>query len=761
MADANQKTAAQAIYIALTTVALLTIPTQAEQTITAADLNDKVRGMWIGQLIGNAAGRSTEGKYSGSYPNPDPSVPWVIKQEWDADDDTDIEYIALHILETNGFDCNNADLAAQWQEHITLGGIYIANRQAWYLMGDGYLPPDTGSRTYNKHWYSIDSQITTEVLGAASPSLVQQAIDLTGKFAHITNEGFPVHAAQYYAALYANAFFESDVETLITQALDTIPTTSRTHQVISDVITWYTDDANDGSLDWRATRRKLYDKYQGADSFGRYYMWIESTVNTGATVLSILYGQGDFKETVQIGVLAGWDCDCNPATSGGLIGIITGFRGLPTDLTDPAICGDTYKNVYRPYLPDPNQPLPQYEAITNIAARITALAEQNILAAGGYITSSPEKAYHILDSAPVVPDPEKPDPAGPAGLVGDALAAGIAVTTSAAVENHDPNDDRKNLDAIIDGITDNTYNGHKAYWSRYAPASDWYQLDFSKPVRFQGVKFYEGDIVWKGINEYSRDDDITGRYFEDLTVEILRDGKFIEPGNLSMSPPLDPYEMYQAINFTFSPTVGQAIRVIGTVGGTVRFTTIMELEADGQLDPGLYVRSTRICEGHIQRSTVDTVTVTFNRDITIAPGAVTLTGASTGTIAEGEHMAVAYEAATRRLQLRFDMDGDNEFADSLPDDMYALVLSCQDITDANGLPLLDDDTAPGDGNYTVMFHRLFGDTDGSATVNALDLNAMSATWLAGPAKSGLDVDGNNRVNMRDYAALAANWHKWN
>ena len=126
-----------------------------EKIVLADDLYDRMRGMWLGQLIGNAAGRETEGEYS-STPNPNDSVPWVIKQEWDADDDTDIEYLALHILETDGFDCNSHQIADQWRTHINSPGIYIANKQAWHLMGDGYLPPETGSRTYNEHWYSID-----------------------------------------------------------------------------------------------------------------------------------------------------------------------------------------------------------------------------------------------------------------------------------------------------------------------------------------------------------------------------------------------------------------------------------------------------------------------------------------------------------------------------------------------------------------------------------------------------------------------------
>ena len=53
------------------------------------DLFDKMRGMWIGELIGNTAGRETEGDYDGAEPNPNPSVPWRIKRIWDGDDDTD------------------------------------------------------------------------------------------------------------------------------------------------------------------------------------------------------------------------------------------------------------------------------------------------------------------------------------------------------------------------------------------------------------------------------------------------------------------------------------------------------------------------------------------------------------------------------------------------------------------------------------------------------------------------------------------------
>ncbi|MHC4439901.1 MAG: ADP-ribosylglycohydrolase family protein [Planctomycetota bacterium] len=566
-------------------------PVKAEKTILADELYDKMRGMWLGQLIGNCAGRATEGSYAGEAPNPDSAVPWVIKQEWDGDDDTDIEYVALHILEANGLDCRPQEIVEQWLTHVGGSGIYIANKQAWYLMGDGCLPPETGSRTYNQHWYSIDSQIATESLGAISPGCVQSAIDLTGKFGSITNTGFPVHAAQFYSAMYAAAFFEPNVENLVVESLTAIPTTSRTYQVINDVLSWYLDDTQDGQLDWRATRHKLYDNYQGHNSFGRYYNWVESTINTGATVLAVLYGRGDFKNTVQIGVLAGWDSDCNPATAGGLIGIIEGFSNLPPDLTDPNVCGDLYKNVYRRHLPDPEQSIPQYDTITNIAARLMDLAEQNILSNGGYITGSGSiKTYHIPDFNGISSAPEKPDPNGPDGLVAKALSAGITVIPTAAVQRYDERYDRHNLYSIIDGITDNSYNGRKAYYSRQSDVreQDWYQLNFSEPVEFESLTFWEGDIIWNSINAYYKDDDPEGGFFEDLTVEIIRNGENVVPHNLVSSPELDRFQMYQKITFTFAPTIGDAIRIRGTPGGTLGYTTIMEIEVGGRLNPNLY-----------------------------------------------------------------------------------------------------------------------------------------------------------------------------
>ena len=502
---------------------------------------------------------------------------------WVGDDDTSLEYLYMHELSTNPSP-TNTDLTQTWIDHIVPESFYIANRQGGWLIEDGLSVPDSGSIHKNMHWYAIDSQITTETIGSAAPGMRQRASDLVGQFGAITNDGYSVHAAAYYGAMYAAAAFESDVEQLVAKGLEVVPQTSRTRQVIEDVVNWYTADKADQTLDWRATQEQLYDKYgHSADSsYYRYRYWIESTVNAGMTTLALLYGQGDFVDTVQIGVLGGWDADCNPATAGGLIGIVNGFSGLPADLT--SVASDDY--VIGSGLTNINT----VSTISGVAEGWQAVAEAQILAAGGSITGEgANRTYHLPDADDVSPPLEKPDPAGPGGLVRRVLDAGGRVGVSASVEYHYPYNDRKNLDAVIDGIIDVSYNGHLPYvtddGNNPQPAGgDYYQLDFDRDVTFVSVTFHEGDIIWNGINTDPKVDEPKGGYFLNLTVQVGDGGQFTEVSNVQLSEPLDAYEYFQQITLSFVPVAGDAIRIRGDAGGRWGFTSIVELESLGFLD---------------------------------------------------------------------------------------------------------------------------------------------------------------------------------
>ena len=67
--------------------------------------------------------------------------------------------------------------------------------------------------------------------------------------------------------------------------------------------------------DWEKTRAEVYVRYQLNSNDGYTYKNpFDSGINFAASLISLFYGSGSFKRTIQIGTLTGWDSD-NPAAT--------------------------------------------------------------------------------------------------------------------------------------------------------------------------------------------------------------------------------------------------------------------------------------------------------------------------------------------------------------------------------------------------------------------------------------------------------------
>jgi hypothetical protein len=75
------------------------------------------------------------------------------------------------------------------------------------------------------------------------------------------------------------------------------------------------------------------------------------------------------------------------------------------------------------------------------------------------------------------------------------------------------------------------------------------------------------------------------------------------------------------------------------------------------------------------------------------------------------------------------------------------------VTGANGFALDGDGNGTAGGDHATTLHRLFGDADGSRTVDALDLLALRPSFglLAGQPGylAYFDWDGNGAVDALD------------
>ena len=221
------------------------------------------------------------------------------------------------------------------------------------------------------------------------PGMPERALLLADLPIRTTANGFAAHAAQFNAMLYALA---ADIPPglsgrdkalwLVDESLKWIPATSRAR-----LVRFVREDflANPDVNDWELTRDRIADRYMinaAANGF-QYLNWFESSVNFACGVMCLLYGECDFKKTVRIGTLSGWDSDNCTATMGGLLGLLLGYDQLvaqfPAYTPDDRYWIDRTRNNLPDYLPA--DPFAE-DTLTMMATRMMPLIDAEVRRAG-------------------------------------------------------------------------------------------------------------------------------------------------------------------------------------------------------------------------------------------------------------------------------------------------------------------------------------------------------------------------------------------
>jgi len=105
----------------------------------------------------------------------------------------------------------------------------------------------------------------------------------------------------------------------------------------------------------------------------------------------LLYGKGDFAETLRTAFNFGWDADNTAATAGTIIGVTKGYRWM---LSQGWQIVDRYGNTTR-------ENMPEDETITSFADRLIDLAERVIVGRGGErVRVGGELRYRIAREEP-------------------------------------------------------------------------------------------------------------------------------------------------------------------------------------------------------------------------------------------------------------------------------------------------------------------------------------------------------------------------
>ncbi len=339
--------------------------------VPRAEYRDRLYGFWLAQCIANWTGLVTEmdkigiptkeGKGAGFYTRehwgtPDQPNLWgsnnysetidflFADQDsiWGADDDTDIEYIYQHLLYKNKTSVLSGEQIREgWLEHIRSeeeNFLWVSNQTALDLMAEGVVPPHTSDPEVNPDYEMIDAQLTTEIFGFFAPTRPDIALEMAHLPIRTSARKNAEWIAEFNVIMYslapmadADKTIRDNILWMASEARKRLPNASYSAKMYDFVKAQY-----DSGAKWEAARDALHEKYQLRQEDG--YLWatkdtvcngcFAAGINFGASIVSLLYGEGDIKETIKIGTLCGWDSDNPTATWGGLLGFMLGKEGV-------------------------------------------------------------------------------------------------------------------------------------------------------------------------------------------------------------------------------------------------------------------------------------------------------------------------------------------------------------------------------------------------------------------------------------------------
>jgi hypothetical protein len=398
----------------------------AELFISKADYENALYGFWLGQSIANWTGLVTEmdkignigqiktgdfytskdwGKADqasiwgqGIPSNLSKTIDFVFAkthEPWGADDDTDIEFIYQALLEKhNATELNAEQIRDGWLKHIyssreiTPYGkdpegnfenyLWVSNQTAHDLMLDGMLPPSTGLAENNPHYDMIDAQLTTEIFGLFAPGKPDIALKMSDLPIRTVASGEATSIAEFYVVMYslaANFIGESvdrsDILWMANIARTYLPNDQYPVKMYDFVLGQYLQGHT-----WEQVRNAIYQRYQ-VEQLDGYTVTsrdlycngcFAAGINFASSLVSLFFGEGDYRETIKIATLAGWDSDNPAATWGGMLGLILGKVGLEKTFNQEF---STTFNIHRTRRNFPNNGIVSFKKMASTGVGIT------------------------------------------------------------------------------------------------------------------------------------------------------------------------------------------------------------------------------------------------------------------------------------------------------------------------------------------------------------------------------------------------------
>ncbi len=337
-------------------IRMLTQRYRAEGTVTKERLKDKIYGAWLGRCCGAYAGYVIEGifndelvtllKLSGNYPmqryivSEDFSDKVCSKIRFEPIEErfvdkmkymrcSDINYAVLSsvIIDTAGRGFTSYDVARLWLSSLPRDAYHGDERIVFRNLICGYYPPNSAIYE-NPYRESITAWVRADYYGYINPGDPETAAEMAWRDASVSNVKNGIYGSMFVAAMLACAAVTDDIREIIYGGLSQIPSTSRLYERVMNVVREY-----DGGKELSQFYTELHRRYQ---EDGEPADWSSIFPNAEIVVAALLYGGGDFGDSLCVAAQAAFDTDCNTAIVGSILGMKLGEGGIPAKWRAPS-----------------------------------------------------------------------------------------------------------------------------------------------------------------------------------------------------------------------------------------------------------------------------------------------------------------------------------------------------------------------------------------------------------------------------------------
>jgi len=298
------------------------------------DCIERIYAGWLGKVIGVRHGSNIEGWSSEKIERAYGEVKDYLFdfKNFAADDDTNGPIFFIRALEhfTHTTDLTSEQIALTLLNYVPhehgffWWGKYGASSEStsYHNLRNGIMPPRSGSVEQNGAIMAeqIGGQIFSDTWGLVVPGNPSLAADYARKASCVTHGGNGVYGGMFIAACISEAFIETDMERIIHVGLSVIPEDCTYTVMVRDVLRFYKSNPQNWRECFQFIKKEYWrDKYPGG---------CHIIPNSAIIVLSLLYGAGDFSNTINICNMCGWDTDCNVANAATIMGVRNGLEGI-------------------------------------------------------------------------------------------------------------------------------------------------------------------------------------------------------------------------------------------------------------------------------------------------------------------------------------------------------------------------------------------------------------------------------------------------